>query len=78
MTLDEKIKTIADYYGLEVQLNKLAEECAEYAASSLKWQWYWDHLTQRNYAPCISKAVKVAREEKIKRACGCAFVSPPG
>lgn len=65
MTLDKKLKKIADYYGLEVQLNKLAEECAEYAAASLKWQWYWDHMTSRNYAPCISKAVKTARETKI-------------
>ena len=36
MNLQEKIQAIADHYGLDTQTTKLAEECAEYAAATLK------------------------------------------
>ena len=36
MELNEKIEAIADKYGLNIQSVKLAEECAEYAAATLK------------------------------------------
>ena len=31
---------ITDHYGLDTQLMKLAEECAEYSAACLKWHVY--------------------------------------
>lgn len=37
---EEKLHRIASHYGLEVQLTKLAEECAEYAASQHKVEVY--------------------------------------
>lgn len=37
--LHEKIKRVAEYYGLEIQLEKLAEECSEYAAFQLKKEY---------------------------------------
>lgn len=42
MTLEDKIKTIADHYGVNLQLTKLAEECAEYSAAFHKWTYYTD------------------------------------
>ena len=36
MNLQEKIHAIAEEYGFDIQAVKLAEECAEYAAISLK------------------------------------------
>lgn len=38
--LKKKLKKIADHYGLFVQLTKLSEECAEYAASYTKVMGY--------------------------------------
>lgn len=40
MELNEKIEAIADKYGLNIQSVKLAEECAEYAAATLKIVYY--------------------------------------
>lgn len=40
MELNEKIEAIADKYGLNIQSVKLAEECAEYAAVTLKIVYY--------------------------------------
>ena len=40
MKLNEKIEAIADKYGLNIQSVKLAEECAEYAAATLKIVYY--------------------------------------
>ena len=37
----KKIRTIAEHYGLFVQLTKLAEECAEYAAAHTKVMGYY-------------------------------------
>ena len=34
MIEDERIKTIADYYGVEKQLHQLAEECSELAVEA--------------------------------------------
>lgn len=36
MKLEEKIKFVADHYGLDNQLNKLAEECAAFSAIRIK------------------------------------------
>ena len=36
MTVEEKIRYIAEHNGLEKALDKLAEECAEYAAARIK------------------------------------------
>lgn len=64
MTLDEKIKKIADYYGLEVQLNRLAEECAEYAAARLKYQWYFDrYMYAGDKSPSTLAAMNAAEKE---------------
>ena len=41
-TIQPKIKKIADHYGLENQLTKMAEESAEYAAAVLKCRFYTD------------------------------------
>lgn len=38
MNLQEKLEAIADRYGLNVQLLKLAEECSEYSASVHKYR----------------------------------------
>lgn len=40
MELNEKIEAIADKYGFNIQSVKLAEECAEYAAATLKIVYY--------------------------------------
>lgn len=40
--LRKKIRTIADYYGLFVQLTKLAEEASEYAAAHTKVLGYFE------------------------------------
>lgn len=36
MTVEEKLRYIAEHNGLEKALDKLAEECAEYAAARIK------------------------------------------
>ena len=36
MKVEEKIRYIAEHNGLEKALDKLAEECAEYAAARIK------------------------------------------
>lgn len=46
-TIQPKIKKIADHYGLDTQLTKLAEECAEYSAACLKWHVYVDLTNNR-------------------------------
>lgn len=38
MELQEKLEAIADRYGLNVQLLKLAEECSEYSSSVHKYR----------------------------------------
>lgn len=65
MTLDEKIKKIADYYGMKVQLTKFAEECAEYAASFHKCRGAWDWYEQEGYSDYLMKEiVSAARANK--------------
>lgn len=51
--LESKLKTIADHYGLGIQMTKLAEECAEYAASSLKAAVYIDMKNKTVIRPII-------------------------
>ena len=56
MELNEKIEAIADKYGLNIQSVKLAEECAEYAAISLKILYYrllLDHSDRLGLDPDI-------------------------
>ena len=38
MKLNEKIEAIADKYGLNIQLLKLAEECSEYSSAVHKYR----------------------------------------
>lgn len=38
--LQEKLKQIADHYGIDTQVAKLAEECAEISAAALKTRVY--------------------------------------
>lgn len=38
--MNDKLKQIADFYGLEIQFGKLAEECAEFCASVFKHDYY--------------------------------------
>lgn len=38
--MNDKLKQIADYYGIEIQSVKLAEECAEYSAAGIKALYY--------------------------------------
>lgn len=40
--MQKKLERIAKHYGLDTQLMKLAEECAEYSAACLKWRVYED------------------------------------
>lgn len=37
--MQEKIHKIAKHYGLDAQLTKMAEECSEFAAATLKTQF---------------------------------------
>lgn len=37
---DPKLKEIANHYGLECQMIKLAEECSEYASAVIKASYY--------------------------------------
>lgn len=63
-------KQIADFYGLEVQIIKLAEECAEFAASSSKMFYYYSLLDDRSSTPVSRAGVReqfeIAREENAK------------
>lgn len=38
--MNDKLKQIADFYGLEIQVAKLAEECAEFNAAVFKHDYY--------------------------------------
>lgn len=38
--MNDKLKRIADFYGLEIQVAKLAEECAEFSAAVFKLDYY--------------------------------------
>lgn len=38
--MNDKLKQIADFYGLEIQVAKLAEECAEFSAAVFKRDYY--------------------------------------
>ena len=38
--MNDKLKQIADFYGLEIQVAKLAEECAEFSAAVFKHDYY--------------------------------------
>ena len=55
--LDDKIKRIADYYGIQVQRLKLSEECAEYCAALSKYSFF-DALFHRK--------IKTAKEFQEK------------
>lgn len=38
--MNDKLKLIADHYGIEIQAVKLAEECAEFSAATTKILYY--------------------------------------
>lgn len=67
MKLNEKIEAIADKYGFDIQAVKLAEECAEYAAISLKILYYrllLDHSDRLGLDPdIVSRKLDEAREK---------------
>ncbi len=54
--MNDREKQIADFYGLEVQAVKLAEECAEFATSASKVFYYYSLLDDRSSTP-VSRAV---------------------
>lgn len=68
--MKDKLKQIADHYGIQIQAVKLVEECAEFAASSSKVFYYISLLDGTSHAP-ISRAdvheqFEFAREENAK------------
>lgn len=67
MTLNEKIKKIAEYYGLESQLTKLAEECAEYAAARLKYQGFFDKFMYEREGRQSSLTAMDAAEKEYEK-----------
>lgn len=64
--LRKKLITIADHYGLFVQLIKLAEECAEYAAAHTKVMGYLELAQEK---PNKAKYFKyLAMRTELERA----------
>lgn len=68
--MNDREKQIADFYGLEVQAIKLAEECTEFAASSSKVFYYYSLLDDRSSTP-VSRAIvreqfEIAREQNAE------------
>lgn len=68
--MKDREKQIADFYGLEVQAITLAEECAEFAASSSKVFYYYSLLDDGSSTP-VSRAVvreqfEIAREQNAE------------
>ena len=66
MELNEKIEAIADKYGLNIQSVKLAEECAEYAAATLKIVYY-QLLNDNSLILCLDRKIVA---EKLDEARG--------
>lgn len=68
--MNDREKQIADFYGLEVQAIKLAEECAEFAASSSKVFYYYNLLDDRSSTPVSRAGVReqfeIAREQNAE------------
>ena len=65
--MQNKIATIAEHYGLENQLTKMAEECAEYSASVLKCRFYTDLIqTSRAKMKHFGPKADIAGEEMFK------------
>lgn len=65
--LKKKIITIADHYGLFVQLTKLAEECAEYAASHTKVLGYYELAKEKpNKAKYFQYLAMHAELDRVK------------
>lgn len=64
--LKEKLKAIADHYGLGVQMTKLAEECAEYAASSLKAAVYIDMINDGHPLEYCYLKLEQAQDSSLK------------
>lgn len=68
--MNDREKQIADFYGLEVQGIKLAEECAEFAASSSKVFYYYNLLDDRSSTPVSRAGVReqfeIAREQNAE------------
>lgn len=64
--LESKLKTIANHYGLDIQAVKLAEECAEYAASLLKIVVYDDMKKNGHSAKYCYEKLDKAQDERLK------------
>lgn len=64
--LETKLKTIADHYGLGIQMKKLAEECGEYAASSLKTAVYIDMKNNGHTAEYCYEKIDKSQDESLK------------
>lgn len=65
--MQNKITTIAEHYGMENQLTKMAEECAEYSAAVLKCRFYTDLAqTSRSKMKHFGPKADVAGEEIFK------------
>lgn len=64
--LETKLKTIADHYGLGIQMTKLAEECGEYAASSLKTAVYIDMKSNGHPAEYCYEKIDEAQDSTLK------------
>lgn len=68
--MKDKLKQIADHYGIQIQTVKLVEECAEFSASSSKVFYYISLLEGTSHAP-ISRAdvreqFEIAREQNVE------------
>lgn len=68
--MKDREKQIADFYGLQVQAIKLAEECAEFAASSSKVFYYYSLLDGGSSTPVSRAGVReqfeTAREQNAE------------
>lgn len=64
--LETKLKTIADHYGLDIQIEKLAEECSEFSASSLKTAVYIDMKKKGHPAEYCLKKIDEAKDSMLK------------
>lgn len=61
-----KLSWIANHYGLAVQLHKLAEECAEYAASVNKVKVYQAMMTEGHCREYCQSKLNEALDESEK------------
>lgn len=63
--MNDKLKQIADYYGIEIQSVKLAEECAEYSAACIKALYYMT-LSEANCSAAFDSYALIAEHLKAR------------